>query len=89
MMKRYNNGVILCAAIILSGCSTTPAPSYKLEPPRAALMKAPEPLPDIPEGQDLYEENARLRASYARTADKAVGLQKYVRVILKKQKGSP
>lgn len=79
---------ILCT-LLAAGCSTTPTPSYKLEPPRAALMKAPESLPDIPEGRDLYEENARLRASYARTADKAVGLQKYVRVILKKQKGSP
>ena len=80
---------IIPFAICLSACAGPNAPSYKLEPPRAALMKAPEPLPDIPEGQDLYEENARLRASYARTADKAVGLQKYVRVILKKQKGSP
>ena len=89
MMKRYNNGVILCAAIILSGCSTVSPPSYKLEPPRAALMKAPEPLPSVSEGDDLYDAHARLRASYAREASKAAGLQKYVRVIIKKQKGSP
>lgn len=75
--------------LVLTGCSSVAPPSYKLEPPRAALMKAPEPLPAIAEGDDLYEENARLRASYARTAGQAVGLQKYVRVILKKQKGSP
>lgn len=75
--------------ILLGGCSTTPAPTYKLEPPSPRLMKAPEPLPAVAEGDDLYDAHARLRASYARQAARATGLQKYVRVILKKQKGSP
>lgn len=80
----------LCAlACALSGCSTVTPPSYKIEPPRAALMKAPEPLPDVPEGTDLYEANASLRAQYAREASKASSLQSYVRTILKKQKGAP
>lgn len=81
----------LVALVVLSAtaCTTAAPPSWQLEPPSARLMKAPEPLPDIPEGHDLYQENTRLRASYARTATQAVGLQKYVRVILKKQKGSP
>ena len=77
------------ACLFVVGCAGPSAPSYKLEPPRAALMKAPEPLPSVSEGDDLYDAHARLRASYALEASKAAGLQKYVRVILKKQKGSP
>lgn len=80
---------ILILSVMLGGCSSTQAPSYKLEPPRAALMVPPVPLPAVAEGADLYEANASLRAQYAREATKASGLQKYVRVILKKQKGSP
>ncbi len=86
---RKTSAPAVLLAFLLAGCSSTPAPTYKLEPPSARLMKAPEPLPDVAEGEDLYDAHARLRASYARTASQASGLQKYVRVILKKQKGAP
>ena len=83
--------VIICAFITLmhSGCAGVNPPSYRLDPPRSALMSAVEPLKPVLEGEDLYQSNAELRAQYARTATKAAGLQKYVRVILKKQKGAP
>lgn len=82
---------LLAAAVLLQGssCSAVPPPSYKLAEPRAGLMSPIEPLRPILEGEDLYQSNAELRAQYARTATKAAGLQKYVRVILKKQKGAP
>ena len=80
----------LCASVILlSGCSTTPTPSWQIDPPRAALMRSPEPLPDVREGDDLYQAHASLRAQYAREATKASSLQRYVRIILKKGKRAP
>ena len=69
----------------LAGCAGPNPPSYKLEPPRAALMKAPEPLPSVSEGDDLYDAHARLRASYAREATRIMSLQKYVRTIRKQR----
>ena len=81
--------VSILIGTLLAGCSTVAAPTHKLEPPSARLMQAPEPLPEVRESDDLYEAHARLRASYARTAGQATGLQKYVRVIQKKQKGAP
>ncbi len=79
----------LTLVLILAACTSPNPPSYKLEPPRAALMKAPEPLPEVKDGDDLYTAHASLRAQYAREASKAASLQKYVRTILKKQKGAP
>jgi hypothetical protein len=73
----------------VAACTQTPAPSYKLEPPRSALMVPPKPLPPVKEGEDLYESNRSLRGQYAVEASKAASLQKYVRTILKKQKGAP
>lgn len=83
------NVLILVAGLTVSACGGPLAPTHLLEPPSARLMKAPEALPPVREGDDLYEAHARLRASYARAAGQAVGLQKYVRTILKKQKGAP
>ena len=83
--------ILICAllTVMLTACAGPNAPSYKLDPPRPALMAPIEPLKPVLEGEDLYQENAELRAQYARTATKAAGLQKYVRVILKKQKDAP
>ena len=76
---------VMALSMGLYGCSTVSSPSYKLEPPRAALMKAPEPLPSVSEGDDLYDAHARLRASYAREATRIMSLQKYVRTIRKQR----
>lgn len=47
-------------------------------------MSPPEPLPDLKEGDDLFEEHAKLRAQYGRETGKTKGLQGYVKTILKK-----
>lgn len=91
MLHRMRIGVVLCAfnGALLAACSTTPTPVWQIDPPRAALMRSPEPLPEVREGDDLIQSHASLRAQYAREATKASSLQRYVRIILKKQKGSP
>lgn len=80
---------MMAGVVIAAGCTPTPPPSWKLEPPSARLMQRPQALPEIAEGHDLYQENLRLRAAYAREAGKVVSLQGYVRTVLKKQKGAP
>lgn len=55
-----------------------------LAPPSKRLMSPPEPLPDLKEGDDLFEEHAKLRAQYGRETGKTKGLQGYVKTILKK-----
>lgn len=90
MYYRMLTGLALCTFNgALVGCNPVPPPSYKLEPPRAALMVPPVALPPVKAGEDLYEANRQLRGQYAVEASKAASLQKYVRTILKKQKGLP
>ena len=81
--------VLAVIGMAISACTPTTIIPSKLEPPSARLLSPPEPLPDIKPGDDLYQENARLRASYGRETAKVTWLQKYVRIILKKQANQP
>ena len=60
-------------------------PSTKLAWPSAHLMKEPDPLPDIKEGDDLYTKLAESRAESAKDRAQVKGLQRYVRLIHKKR----
>ena len=71
-------------ALGLAACAgKPPVPPAKLTPPAPALMLAPEILEPIPkcEAQTAcrVKHYANVRAQYGRLADRARGLQSYVR----------
>lgn len=76
--------IVAIVALMLSGCSSVPAPTSQLKPPSARLMAAPEPLADVSTGDDLYQDDARCSARYGAEAGKLRSLQSYVRIITKK-----
>lgn len=76
--------ITLAICLALTGCAGTPTPPSSLEPPAKALMKAPEALPPIREGDDLVETLGSTRRSYGQETSKLRRLQNYVKTILKK-----
>lgn len=76
--------IALSAKVIaLCGCASTPTPPSKLVRPASVLMIAPEPLPDVREGDDLAVHVATTRRMYGREASKLRRLQRYVRTVTK------
>lgn len=71
--------------LVCVGCAQDVVVPSKLSPPSARLMVAPQPLPTVKPGDDLYAATAVCRAEYGREASKLVGLQGYTRTILKKK----
>ena len=72
-----------CFAIAFAGCAASIPPS-RLEPPAKALMKAPEPLPEVKTGEDIVKSHVALRRQYATETDKLTRLQVYVRTVTRK-----
>jgi hypothetical protein len=77
----YNKTLVLGLAIILCGCSASLSPS-QLQPPAAALLVAPKPLPDVKAGDDLVQEHIKLRRMYSMEADRRARLVRYVKTVL-------
>ena len=86
MRHRMLIATALCAFNgALAGCGPSVGPmAADLQPPRAALMQAPKPLPDVPKGEDLVQAGNQCSAEYVREAAKLGSLQTYVRTVLKK-----
>lgn len=80
--KRFFAVVVVAAG--LSGCAMSVP--YDPVPPRKWLMMPPEKLAEVKEGDDIYEDNARVRAAYGREADKVRSLQTYIRTLRKNSK---
>lgn len=76
--------LVILAALALAGCETVSPKASDLAPPSKRLMVDPLPLPDVAEGRDLFSENARCSADYARETGRLRSLQKYVRTVTRK-----
>ena len=75
----------ISTCLLLSACGPSVGPmASDLNPPRAALMVAPKPLPDVPKGEDLIQAGNQCSAEYVRETAKLRSLQTYVRTVLKK-----
>jgi hypothetical protein len=72
---------ILCT-IALAGCA--PMNVGGLEPPASTLLKTPAPIPEVKEGDNLAVDNSKVRHVCSVTTDKFIRLQRYVKIILKK-----
>lgn len=74
----------------LMGCGTAPVqpPTSSLAWPAAHFMKEPPSQPDIKEGDDLYGALAKSRATLSERNATIRGLQRYIRLIHKKRKGT-
>lgn len=74
----------LIVVLSLAGCADSPVPGSKLVGPAAVLMVAPDPLPDIKEGEDVARHAIKVRKMYGKEASKLRRLQRWVRVVTKK-----
>jgi hypothetical protein len=73
-----------CPALVFTACTGVVPAASDLQPPWARVMKAPEVLPDVPKGQDLYQSDTRCSAAYVRETGKLRSLQGWARTVLKK-----
>ena len=78
--------LLIIIAATLAACQQQQIVPFNPEPPRAALMKAPETLPPMKAGDDMYDVALQARAAHGREADKVRGLQGYIRTLLKRRK---
>lgn len=76
-------GIVLAAALTLSGCGGPQVPPSKLVRPADALMVPPAYLPDIVEGEDIGRYAGKVRGMYGKEAKKLRRLQRYVRTVTK------
>lgn len=75
----------ILAAILAatSGCGGPPVPPSSLKPPPSRCMKAPEPLEELQQGDDLVLKHADLRRSYGQETSKQKCLARYINTIRK------
>ena len=84
--SRRTAAALLSTALLLltNGCGGPAPKASDLALPSPRLMVASKPLPDVAEGTDLYQENARCSAEYVRETGRLRSLQQYARTVTKK-----
>lgn len=81
------NTLLLCALVLMVlvavGCAgQAPGPDFsQIRKPRAALMAAPEPLPEVVQHTDAYQSDANCSAQYVKETGKLRALQQYNRTL--------
>lgn len=88
-MRSTRSSSVLALAAVLAGCAGPQVVPFDPVPPRPALMQAPPVVPPINKGDDLYDDNTKLRAALGRSHVQTRGLQGYIRTLLKNRKGTP
>ncbi len=80
------NTLLLCALVLMVlvavGCASPAPPDFsQIRKPRAALMAAPEALPEVVAHTDAYQSDANCSAQYVKETGKLRALQQYNRTL--------
>lgn len=79
---------LLCLGLSACGAAqAVPTIPGKITPPSRDLMKPPAQLPNIPEGDSIYDHAAMCRAEYGRVSSQVTGLQNWS-VVVTRRKGN-
>jgi len=77
---------LILALFLLNGCGPSMVaapPSFISEWPPPHTMATPAKLPDVKEGEDLFDSTAQCSAAYVKETNKLVSLQRWVTVLKK------